>query len=357
VRVPALLAAALLLTAPRVQVVTMGEGDALYERFGHAALRVTDERSDLVYNFGTTDFNQPHLFREFLRGHVKFWVSVGSWQETIRFYSGEDRSIWLQDLHLSEAQQQWLADRLRWQALPQNRYYDYDHFWDNCTTRVRDLVDQASGGVVRAQLATPWPLSIRELSLTGFHGLLGMQIGTDVLLGPRVDKPITRYDAAFLPRIMRPALQEVKMPDGAPLGSAPIAIYTRRAPAVTDGTPAHAGRYLLAGIAVALLGLGLLLPRPVRIAFVIASVLVGLGTGVLALYSTVSLLRPSPAVLLFWPTDFALLIPRVSRPYASMRLVAIALVAALVAPPWEMLLLATVGVALFWIRPRAAASA
>jgi hypothetical protein len=263
----------------------------------------------------------------------------------------------LQDLHVSDEKMQALADRLRWQALPQNRYYDYDHFWDNCTTRVRDLVDFASGGAMRAQLATRWPLAIRELSLTGFHGLLGMQIGTDLLLGPRVDRPITRYEAAFLPRIMRPALMEVKMPDGAPLASAPIAIYTRRGKEVTDGTPALRGRHLLAGIAVALLVLGLLLPGPVRILFVVSSVLVGVGTDVLALYSTVSLLRPSPAVLLFWPTDIALLFPRWARPYAGIRLVGIALVAALVAPPWELVLLAAVGVAVCGLRSPAGGAA
>ena len=345
----------LLLAAPRVQIVTMGEGDMLYERFGHAALRVTDATSDLVYNFGTTDFNQPHLFREFLRGHVKFWVSVSSWQTTLRNYAAEDRSVWLQDLHLGDAERQALADRLRWLSLPANRYYDYDHFWDNCTTRVRDLIDVAAGGRVRAQLSTPWPLTIRELSLTGFHGLWGMQIGTDVLLGSRVDLPITRYDAAFLPRIMRPALEEVRMADGAPLASAPIAVYTRRAPAVTDGTPEHTGRFLIAALAGLLLLIALLLPRAARWLGPLLSGLVGLFLWSLAIYSTLPLLRHSPMLMLFVPFDLGapLLRPRALRIYAIARLLLIAAVTIVHQPPWELVLLA----AIVWIRPRAAAAA
>jgi hypothetical protein len=338
-----------------VQIVTMSEGDLLYERFGHAALRVTDGSSDLVYNFGTTDFNQPNLFRNFLRGHVKFWVSVSSWQTTFANYRAEDRSIWLQDLHLGDAERQALADRLRWLALPQNRYYDYDHFWDNCTTRVRDLVDVASGGQVRAQLSTRWPLTIRELALTGFHGMVGMQMGTDLLLGSRVDLPITRYDAAFLPRIMQPALMDVKMPDGVPLASVPLAVYTRRAPAVTDGTPAHTGRFVIAALAGLLALLGLFLPRLARFVGPLVSGLVGLFLWGLAIYSTLPLLRHSPMLLLFVPFDLLapFLRPRALRIYAIARLILIAGVTIVHHPPWELVLFA----ALVWLRPRAAASA
>src|SRR5206468_3124083 len=108
---------------------------------------------DLVYNFGTTDFLRSDLATAFLRGHVPFWLSVSTFSSTLAAYRAEDRSIWVQELRLTETQSEWLAARLRWQALPANRSYPYDHFVDNCTTRVRDLIDQASGGRVRAALS------------------------------------------------------------------------------------------------------------------------------------------------------------------------------------------------------------
>jgi Domain of unknown function (DUF4105) len=345
-------AAAILLAAPRVQLVTMSEGDPLYERFGHAALRVSDQAqgADLVYNFGTTDFTQPHLFRNFLRGHVRFWVSVGSWRQTLESYRAEDRSLWLQDLHLSAAEQQALADRLRWQALPPNRYYDYDHFWDNCTTRVRDLLDQAAGGRLRAQLGTRWPLTLRELALGGFHGLLGLQLGTDLLLGPRVDEPITRYQAAFLPRILAPAVMDVKLPDGSPLASPPMTVYARRAPPVTDGTPAHTTRFLVAGFAVLLALAALFFPRPTRVAAAVVSGALGLFLWGLAAYSTLPLLRHNASLLLFVPFDLGvpLVGARAARSYGLGRLLLVVLVVLVHRPPWELVLLSAVLAAIFW---------
>src|SRR5262249_2703883 len=237
-----LLVWSILCASPRVQLMTMGEAPPLYARFGHAALRVTDGASDLVYNFGTTDFSRPDLFRAFLRGHVRFWVAVSSYQSTLSAYRAEDRTIWLQDLHLSAAQHEALAERLRWQALPEHREYAYDHFTDNCTTRVRDLIDEAAAGRVHAALALPYPRTYRELALAGFEGQMGMQLGTDFLLGRAVDRSISRWDAAFLPRVLRESLPWVRAEDGAPLAAAPEEIYRRRGRPVGTGEPATGGR-------------------------------------------------------------------------------------------------------------------
>jgi hypothetical protein len=336
-----LLLCAALFLAPRVQLVTMGENETLYARFGHTALRVTDGPNDLVYNFGTTDFSRPHLVTDFMRGHVKFWVSVSSWSRTLEFYREEDRSIWLQDLHLTPTQHQALADRLRWQALPEHREYDYDHFSDNCSTRVRDLIDEAAGGRLRAALSVPYPLTIRELALTGFPGMVAMQIGTDLLLGRSVDRPITRWEAAFLPRLLRESLPLATADDGAPLGSAPTLLYRRRGPEVVSGQPAYTGRYLLVATAAALLlaaGLGMRRPRltrGLRIGWGIAGGLAGSFLWALAAYSTLPLLRQNPNLLLLWPLDLVLIGagPQLAFRYGVFRLLVVWLVFVVVHPP------------------------
>src|SRR5262249_35029638 len=159
------------------------------------------------------------------------------WPRTFAFYRGEDRSIWLQDLNLSPEQHERLAARLRWQALPENREYDYDHFADNCTTRVRDLIDWAADGRPRAQLGQRFPYTLRELALAGFEGLIGLQLATDLVLGHGLDGPLTHYQAGFLPRVLRDDLTRVRLADGQPLASPPRELYGRRAAPVISGQP------------------------------------------------------------------------------------------------------------------------
>src|SRR5262249_18452138 len=150
------------------------------------------------------------------------------------------------------------------------------------------------------QLAQPYPSTFRELALTGFHGEIGLQIGTDLLLGRAVDRPLQRWDACFLPRILRESLPDVKGEDGGPLASPPLELYRRRGPPAGTEQPAREGRFLLFGIAGALLALALLglqaggLARVARVTWGLAGGLVGCGLAGLAAYTTLPLLRANP---------------------------------------------------------------
>jgi hypothetical protein len=340
--------------AARVQLVTMGEAPEIYARFGHAALRVTDRSRDLVYNFGTTNFDRPDLIRAFLRGHVRFWVAVSSFARTVTFYEHEDRSIYVQELRLSDGARERLAARLRELADPTRGAYAYDHFTDNCTTRVRDLIDEAAGGRVRAELtARPFPQTYRSLARMGFPDMVSVQVASDLILGGGIDRPLTAWDASFLPRVLRVALPTVRGPDGEPVAPSPVEIFRRRGPPMATDEPPMTGRALMLALGALLAGLGALarrrpaLARTLRVGWALVGGGVGCALAALALYSTVAVLRRNPCLALFWPLDLALVAlgPVWRRRYAWVRLPAPWIALALARPPLAVCVLVACGVA------------
>ena len=134
----------------RVHVLTMGQGDELFARFGHIALMVDDrrERTRKVYNFGTFDFADPDLRIKYARGFLTYWLSVDSYAEVIRRYRWMNRELTVRTLDLTEEQAVEIARRLELNALPENRDYAYRHYLDNCCTRIRDVLDDVLEGAI-----------------------------------------------------------------------------------------------------------------------------------------------------------------------------------------------------------------
>ncbi len=139
---------------PEVALVTMGPGDDVFSRYGHAALCVRDEISPQgrCYNYGTADFTTYEaLLWAVLRGTARFWVSVVDEPATMQQYARvEDRTVWRQVLPYPAEARRRLVARLSLDALPEHRYYVYHHYRDNCTTRIRDHLDAVSEGALSA---------------------------------------------------------------------------------------------------------------------------------------------------------------------------------------------------------------
>jgi hypothetical protein len=306
----------------RVELLIVGAGESLYARFGHAALRVRGPaRSDVVYNFGYTNFASPGLVFRFIRGEALFWVDRESMDSTVAEYVLEDRSVYRYPLNLPEADHADLARLLAWNAAPAHRTYVYHHFRDNCATRLRDLLDRAARGAVRQTLERrPMRVTLREFMREGFSGRLDLLLLSDLLVGRAVDRPITEWQGSFLPRILGPALRDVALDDARPLAAAPEVLYRRRAP-LTVGQAPHQGRDTLwaAAALFGVLGAGLCLACRARSrtagAFLLAPALVlgscGLLVSAVALLSPLPELRWNENLLLLWPTDLLLAIPAV----------------------------------------------
>lgn len=193
------LAAPRVVAAPRVAVLTFGPGDHAFSKFGHDAILIDDGQRELVYNFGTFRFDSPWLIADFLKGRLQYWLSVGTLDGTIAAYRAQNRSILLQELRMPAARRHALSRALAENALPQNRYYAYDYFRDNCATRVRDALDRAAGGAIRAASNGPGRLTYRQHALRLVADDWPLYVGLHLGLGAPSDRPTLRWDEAFLP--------------------------------------------------------------------------------------------------------------------------------------------------------------
>jgi hypothetical protein len=203
-----------------VSVMTFGPGDHPFFKFGHDAIWIHDaaDGSDRVYNFGTFRFDSPRLILDFLHGRMTYWLSVSGLQVTLASYARENRSIQVQELRLDPAVARALKTRLDVNARPENRDYKYDYFLDNCATRVRDQIDWATGGRLRAVGRAPARLSLRDQALRMTASYLPLYLAIDVVLGPAADRPIDRWTEMFIPEELSRALDDVTLPadDGRP---------------------------------------------------------------------------------------------------------------------------------------------
>jgi hypothetical protein len=221
-----------------VYLLTFGWGDVVWERFGHNAIWIKDRArgTDMTYNWGMFDFNQPHFIWRFVTGDTKYWMEPIPLAPMVRYYKENNRSILAQELNLTPAQRLRLQQFVEWNALPQNKFYRYDYYRDNCSTRVRDAIDHALGGQLQTATTT------RETSGTyRWHtqrllsGDLPLYTGVTLALGHPADKPISVWQEMFLPVRMANDLRTVKITDSTetliPLVRSETAIYTAgRAP-------------------------------------------------------------------------------------------------------------------------------
>lgn len=335
--------------APVVEILTIGPGDSVFERFGHAAicLRYPGKPADNVcLNYGDTDFSRPaSLTWDFLRGKAKFWVTPSSPSTMVGFYRSQDRTIWRQELPLTSAEARAIEEKLRFDLDEPNRVYVYHHYFDNCTTRIRDLIDAAVGGKLREGSGTATGRSFREISRDGFaerHWLLAM---SDVFLGRDADRSVSIWDSLFLPVNLRDRLEET-------LGAAPVLMYERRGGPLGSNTPSERWRFFAFGLLLALIaGLPRYLRRRGRWGLGIAVLPLGLIGAVIwgvAAITPLSELRYNEALFVFVPFD--VLLPfwseRRRRRYAQLRVGVLLVVAVLsiagvfVQPLWGLIALA-----------------
>ncbi len=327
---PIFVASALTLVAPparaqrdavSVELYTMCPGRDVFSRYGHAALCVRDGESPdgRCYNYGTTDFSTPvPLTWNVLRGRARFWVSVSPLDRMLDWYGprGEDRTVWRQSVTLSPEAVEALERRLRDDLRPGSREYVYHHFLDNCTTRLRDHLDAVTRGSLRRGTeqrghGATW----RTLVLEGLAGSDALLVAGELLLGRPLDREPTRWQAMFLPAVLRSEVTRA-------LGAPPVALH-QRPDAPPSGSP-FAGRRLIAVAALALAALSA--PRITRrFALVVGSVTAGLAAALvwtLSLASSLPELSQNHLLAVLLPTDLAL--PFLSAPrrvlYARVRL-------------------------------------
>jgi len=273
------------LPPPRVSLLTMGPGDALFTMFGHDALLVEREGlPSLVYNFGMytpESITPPRV----LSGHLRYFLNVEHYGATLAQYRREQRSVILQRLSLEPAAAEHLAAALSENSKPQNAAYRYDYAYDNCTTRVRDALDRALDGGLRRSLAGSVATTYRDHALRLGASDLGVYLAFDLGLGAPADRPLTGWDDAYLPDRLAEAVRRVKLPTGAPLVASEEMLLAGAWP-VRAAAPARLPWFLACGALGGALcfALGRRQRRPEEIALGVVATLFGLVTGAVGLW-------------------------------------------------------------------------
>ena len=219
---------------PQVILLTFGVGERIFEKFGHAALclnYVETGREPVCFNYGVTDFNEGStMIWSFLRTKQKFWVDPESWTDMIGFYTDEDRDIYEQVLPLTPEQARSLEREILTSLEDAHRYYHYDHFFNNCTTRLRDMIDRASAGKLHTGSDVAYPLTFRQIGHRGLAGLPPLISLADFVLGRQLDDKPSLWQAMFHPDVLRQHVTTT-------LGVAPRLIYKRQGePFPTSGS-------------------------------------------------------------------------------------------------------------------------
>jgi len=225
----------------RISLITCSPGSELYSTFGHSALRVVDKSTgtDIIYNYGVFDFYDPDFYVKFVRGKLLYYLDQENFSDFLFNYSSDNRTVSEQILELSckekKDMQQFLFTNLR----PENKTYKYDFLFDNCTTRLRDLVLTKSG----KKYFTTSILSNQETSFREhIHYYLNMnqmywsKLGIDLLLGAKLDRNMSEEEAMFLPDYLEKGFDSSKYAS-TPLVKNKIILYSRKENAVENKKP------------------------------------------------------------------------------------------------------------------------
>jgi hypothetical protein len=199
-----------------VALLTFGAGDQVWEKFGHNAIVVIDRVTGRAtgYDYGRFDFGQEDFVLRFVQGRPWYWMEGNPAQRYIDAYTRADRSVWVQELSMTPVQKAALRDFLLWNDTDEHRHYRYDYYRDNCSTRIRDVLDRALGGAIAAgfdTVRTPTSYRWHTARLTSGSPLLytGLMLG----LGHPTDRPISAWEAMFLPVHLMQSLRTATVRD------------------------------------------------------------------------------------------------------------------------------------------------
>jgi hypothetical protein len=201
----------------RISLLTCAPGsDQLYETFGHSALRVTDRDltdTDIVFNYGTFNFDDAGFYLKFIRGKLLYYVSVEDFQDFELNYQQDNRAITEQLLNFSSEEKIKIVNALILNSTEQNRYYKYDFFFDNCTTRLRDIIENSKHPHPIIKPVMPPGTTFRQ----AIYQYLDKgkeywsKLGIDLLLGAKTDAVMTTAQSQFLPENLMVSLDSANI--------------------------------------------------------------------------------------------------------------------------------------------------
>jgi hypothetical protein len=196
--------------AQQISILTCGKGQEIYSTFGHSAVRVVDTHSktDVVYNYGLFDFEDPAFIPKFINGKLDYKVGKESFEDFFGQYVYQQREVKEQVLNLSDSQTKQIIAFLEWNILEANKMYRYDFLYNNCATKIIDLLEQKTHGISLQFFKANPPLSFRALIHQNAKQAVPMiDWGMDLGIGLPADKIASPREYTFLPEFVYKSIQ------------------------------------------------------------------------------------------------------------------------------------------------------
>ena len=185
----------------QISVLTIGPGNNLNDAFGHSGIRLKTSYSDIVYDFGRYNFEDPNFYLNFARGKLNYLQGKANYNNLVNFYKQQNRSIKEQILNLSAEEKQSVYTFLETNYAKNQGAYLYDFFYDNCATKIRDVIENATNGNIDYQLPDNYEdKTFRTLIQDQLHPNTWGSLGIDIALGAIIDRTATPREHMFLPK-------------------------------------------------------------------------------------------------------------------------------------------------------------
>lgn len=194
-------------------LITVDVGDSVWDNFGHTALRMLDENSntDSVFNWGYFSLNGGvvSFSYNFFKGIMNYSLVTNSPGFEFAQYRRQQRSVWQDKINLTNAQKETLYRRLMWNLEPENTVYPYQYFYDNCTTKVRDYLDEALAGAISSRFDGVTESTFRDQVRSHYASTAVVDFSLDILMNSNIDRPMTEWENMFLPLNFRQRLRQL----------------------------------------------------------------------------------------------------------------------------------------------------
>lgn len=248
----------------RIKLATFGPGDDIPSWWGHGGIIVEDisHRRARIYNFGLYSFDRTMLTK-FAMGRLIFSVGDFSIPGYLYYYRKLNRDVRIQTLNLSPKTKLQMAQSLAESILPENRDYLYHHYYDNCSTRLRDVINTAVDSALFKATDKPGRMTLRGHTKRYVGRSFFMEMLLVYLMNDEIDQPVRQWDEMFLPDELEYHLGELEIPDEEgkmqPLVSDLNIFYKADRDPVFETIPLHWPLALLSGFVFGLLALALVI--------------------------------------------------------------------------------------------------
>jgi hypothetical protein len=203
----------------QIQLITCTQGEQVWSKYGHTGIRLIDPEHhiDIVFNYGIFNLMSDDFYAKFVKGETYYQLGIEDYQEFVDFYGSIGRRIYWQELNLTQAQKQRIANALWVNYQPQNRYYLYNFVFDNCATRPYHLIKEALQDSIISDYegykGTDYRSAISHY--TGSNSWI--DFGINLLFGSDANTPMTNEDRLFLPEELMNYFANARLADGTPL--------------------------------------------------------------------------------------------------------------------------------------------